>query len=120
MKLEEMSGWKFHWPAIQAVLESHESSVYWLAITIALVFILGTQFLFFPLFYRGMKFQAPGSMRLAYLCSLMVGFLVFHWWLWHVIFVSLTMNYWFWLAWGLFFFVWFALIFTTPKRRVGS
>lgn len=120
MVLENMSGWAFDWDAIAKVLDHYDSSVYWLIITVALIFVLGTQLVFFPLYYRGLKQQAPGSMRLAYLSSLMVAFVVFHWWLWQVIFVALTKNYWIWLAWGLFFLLWGAMVFWTPKRRLES
>ncbi|MCA9780254.1 MAG: hypothetical protein KC800_26190, partial [Candidatus Eremiobacteraeota bacterium] len=70
--LEEMPGWAFEWDKIKEILAQYESSLYWLAITLVLIFVLGTQLVFFPLFYRGLKQQAPGSMRLAYLGSLMV------------------------------------------------
>ena len=120
MKLEEMSGWAFDWDKIKLVLDHYDSSVYWLIITIVCVFILGTQLVFFPMYYRGLKQQAPGAMRLAYLSSLLVAFIVFHWWLWQVIFVALTKNYWVWLAWGLFFLLWGAMVFWTPKRRLES
>lgn len=118
--LEDMPGWAFEWEPIKQVLAQYESSLYWLAITLVAIFILGTQMVFFPLFYRGLKQQAPGSMRLAYLCSLLVAILVFHWWLWQVIFVALLHNYWVWLAWGLIILLWGGLVFWTPKRRLES
>lgn len=119
-KLKEMSGWNFNWDAIKAVLANYESSLYWLGIVLALIFVLGTQMVFFPLFYRGLKQQAPGSMRLAYLMSLLLAVLVFHWWLWQVLFVALTRNYWVWLAWGVLVLLWGGLVFVTPKRRLES
>ena len=118
--LEDMPGWAFDWDAITNILSQYDSSLYWLAITLVAIFVLGTQFIFFPLFYRGMKQQAAGSMRLAYLMSLLVAVGVFHWWLWQVIFVALTKNYWIWLAWGLLILVWGGLVFWTPKRRLES
>lgn len=118
--LEEMPGWAFDWAKVSAVLEQYDSSLYWLCISIVAIFVLGTQLVFFPLFYRGLKQQASGSMRLAYLMSLLAAMIVFHWWLWHVIFVALTKNYWVWLIWGLFVILWGALVFWTPKRRLES
>ena len=119
-KLDDMPGWVFEWEPIKAVLGQYESSLYWLAITLVLIFVLGTQLIFFPLYYRGLKQQAPGSMRLAYLSSLLVAIIVFHWWLWHVLFVALLHNYWVWLAWGLMILLWGGLVFWTPKRRLES
>jgi hypothetical protein len=118
--LGEMKGWAFEWEPIQAILEQYQSSLAWLAITLVLIFVLGTQMVFFPFFYRGMKQQAPGSMRLAYLSSLLVAIIVFHWWLWQVLFVALLHNYWVWLAWGLIVLLWGGLVFWTPKRRLES
>lgn len=118
--LQEMPGWSFEWDRISEVLNQYNSSLYWLCITILAIFVLGTQLVFFPLFYRGLKQQAAGSMRLAYLMSLLVAVIVFHWWLWHVIFVALTKNYWVWLVWGLSVLLWGALVFWTPKRRLES
>ena len=118
--LENMPGWTFEWSKISAVLDQYNSSLYWLCIALVAVFILGPQLMFFPLFYRGLKQQAPGSMRLAYLMSLLLAVLLFHWWLWHVIFVALTRNYWLWLVWILFVLLWGALVFWTPKRRLES
>lgn len=118
--LEEMPGWKFEWEPIKQLLAQYESSLYWLAIVLVLIFVLGTQLVFFPLFYRGMKQQAPGAIRLAYLSSLLLAIVVFHWWLWKVLFVALLKNYWVWLAWGLFVLAWFGLIVWTPKRRLES
>lgn len=118
--LKEMPGWAFDWDAISKVLEQYDSSLYWLAIVLACIFVLGTQALFFPLFYRGMKQQAPGAMRLAYLMSLLMAVVVFHWWLWHVLFVALLKNYWVWLVWGLIVLLWGGLVFWTPKRRLES
>ena len=118
--LEEMPGWAFDWDAISNILSQYDSSLYWLAITLFAIFVLGTQLIFFPAFYRGMKIQAPGAMRLAYLMSLMVAIAVFHWWLWHVLFVALTKNYWLGLFWGLTIMIWGGLVFWTPKRRLES
>lgn len=118
--LEEMKGWSFEWEPIKELLAQYESSLYWLAIVLVLIFVLGTQMVFFPFFYRGMKQQAPSSMRLAYLGSLLVAMVVFHWWLWQVLFVALLHNYWVWLAWGLFVLLWLGLVFWTPKRRLES
>jgi len=115
-----MKGWSFEWEPIKELLAQYESSLYWLAIVLVLIFVLGTQMVFFPLFYRGMKQQAPSSMRLAYLGSLLVAMVVFHWWLWQVLFVALLHNYWVWLAWGLFVLLWLGLVFWTPKRRLES
>lgn len=118
--LEDMNGWAFDWEAVNAVLAHYESSLWWLLIIMVAIFVLGTQLVFFPLFYRGLKQQAPGSMRLAYLMSLLLAVIVFHWWLWHFLFVALTRNYWLWLAWALFILVWAGLVFWTPKRRLES
>jgi hypothetical protein len=118
--LEDMPGWVFEWEPIKAILGQYESSLYWLAITLVLIFVLGTQMVFFPIYYRGLKQQAPGSMRLAYLSSLLVAMIVFHWWLWQVLFVALLHNYWVWLAWGLMILLWGGLVFWTPKRRLES
>ena len=118
--LEDMPGWAFEWEKIKVILAQYESSLYWLAITLVLIFVLGTQLVFFPIFYQGLKQQAPGSMRLAYLASLLVAIIVFHWWLWQVIFVALLKNYWVWLAWGLVVLLWLGLVFWTPKRRLES
>ena len=118
--LEKMAGWNFDWDAISQILDHYESSVYWLIIVMVAIFILGTQLVFFPFLYRGMKQQAPGAMRLAYLLSLLLAVIVFHWWLWHWIFVALTKNYWIWLAWALFFLLWLALVFWTPRRKQES
>ena len=118
--LKEMSGWTFDWEAISTILEHYQSSLYWLAIIMVVIFVLGTQLVFFPLFYRGLKQQAPGSMRLAYLMSLLLAVFVFHWWLWHFLFVALLHNYWVWLAWGVLVLVWGGLVFWTPKRRLES
>ena len=118
--LQDMPGWTFDWDAISGILAQYDSSLYWLAIVLVAIFVLGTQLVFFPLFYRGLKQQAPGSMRLAYLMSLLLAVLVFHWSLWQVIFVALTKNYWVWLAWGLLILIWGGLVFWTPKRRLES
>lgn len=118
--LEDMPGWAFDWEAISKILAQYDSSMYWLAIALVAIFVLGTQLVFFPLFYRVLKQQAPGSMRLAYLMSLLVAVIVFHWWLWHIIFIALLKNYWLWLAWGIVFLVWAGLVFWTPKRRLES
>lgn len=115
--LEKMTGWNFDWQAIKEVLGPYESSLYWLAIVIVAILVLGTQLVFFPLCYRVMKMQATTSMRLSYLFSLFVATVVFHWWLWHWIFFALTKSFWMWLFWGLFVIVWLALIVWTPKRR---
>lgn len=118
--LEEMAGWEFNWEAISKVLENYESSLWWLAIVTVAILILGTQLIFFPFFYRVMKQQATSAMRLAYLASLMVAVVVFHWWLWHWIFFAMLKNYWVWLAWCLFALAWLGLIVWTPKRRLES
>lgn len=116
--LEPMMGWKFDWNAIKAVLVHYDASLWWLAIALVAILVLGTQLVFFPFCYRVMKMQATTSMRLAYLFALFVAVVVFHWWLWHWIFFALTKNYWIWLAWCLFALIWLGLIFWTPKRRV--
>ena len=102
--LDPMMGWKFDWKAIKGVLVHYDSSLWWLAIALVAILILGTQLIF--------------SMRLAYLISLFVAVVVFHWWLWHWIFFALTKNYWIWLAWSLFALIWLGMIFWTPKRRI--
>ncbi len=116
--LDPMMGWKLDWNAIKAVLVHYDSSLWWLAIALVAILVLGTQLVFFPLCYRVMKMQATTSMRLAYLFSLFVAVIVFHWWLWHWIFFALTKNYWIWLAWSLFALIWLGMIFWTPKRRI--
>jgi hypothetical protein len=118
--LEAMTGWNFNWQAIKEVLGAYESSLYWLAIVMVAIFILGTQLVFFPLCYRVMKMQATTAMRLSYLFSLFVTVVVFHWWLWHWIFFAMTKNYWVWLFWCLFSLGWIALIVWTPKRRLEA
>lgn len=118
--LDTMAGWNLDWDAIREVLKHYDSSLWWLAIAILGIFVLGTQLIFFPLFYRVMKMQAPTAMRLAYLVSLLVAIVVFHWWLWHWIFFALTKNYWVWLIWGLFSLVWIGLIVWIPKKRLES
>ena len=119
-RLEDMPGWVFEWEPIKECLAQYDSSLYWLAIVMVLIFVLGTQMVFFPLFYRGLKQQASGSMRMSYLMSLLVAVIVFHWWLWQIMFVALLKNYWVWLFWGLFVLAWGALVFVTPKRRLES
>ncbi len=116
--LDPMMGWKFDWNAIKAVLVHYDSSLWWLAIALVAILVLGTQLVFFPFCYRVMKMQATTAMRLAYLFSLFVAVVLFHWWLWHWIFFALTKNYWIWLAWSLFALIWLGLIFWTPKRRI--
>ena len=118
--LEAMTGWNFNWQAIKEVLGAYESSLYWLAIVMVAIFILGTQLVFFPLCYRVMKMQATTAMRLSYLFSLFVAVIVFHWWLWHWIFFAMLKNYWVWLFWCLFSLGWIALIVWTPKRRLEA
>lgn len=115
--LEKMTGWNFDWSKIKAVLGAYDSSLYWLAIVMVAIFVLGTQLVFFPLCYRVMKMQATTAMRLSYLFSLFVSVVVFHWWLWHWIFFAMTKNYWIWLFWCLFTLGWLAMIVWTPKRR---
>lgn len=115
--LEDMPGWAFNWDAISEVLVHYKSSLYWLAIILVAIFVLLTQLGFFPFFYRVLKIQAPGSMRLAYLMSLLVAIIVFHYWLWHFIFVALLHNYWLWLAWGIIVLAWGGLVFWTPRKR---
>lgn len=119
-RLEDMPGWVFEWEPIKECLAQYDSSLYWLAIVMVLIFVLGTQMVFFPLFYRGLKQQASGSMRMSYLMSLLVAVIVFHWWLWQIMFVALLKNYWVWLFWGLFVLAWGGLVFVTPKRRLES
>jgi hypothetical protein len=118
--LEAMTGWNFNWQAIKEVLGAYDSSLYWLAIVMVAIFVLGTQLVFFPLCYRVMKMQATTAMRLSYLFSLFVATVVFHWWLWHWIFFAMTKNYWVWLFWGLFSLAWIGLIVWTPKRRLEA
>lgn len=118
--LDNMSGWKFDWAAITEVLSHYNSSLWWLAIAILAIMILGTQLICFPICYRLMKMQATTSMRLAYLFSLFVATIVFHWWLWNWIFFALLKNFWLWLAWGLFILIWLGLIAWTPKRRLEA
>jgi hypothetical protein len=115
-----MTGWNFNWEAIKQVLGNYESSLWWLAIVILAIIVLGTQLVFFPLCYRVFKMQATTSMRLAYLFSLLVAVVVFHWWLWHWIFFAMMKNYWIWLAWSLFCLIWLGLIVWTPKRRLEA
>lgn len=118
--LGEMSGWLFDWEKISSVAAQYDSSLYWLVIVLVAIFVLGTQVVFFPFFYRGLKFQATGSMRLAYLSSFLLAVIMFHWWLWKILFVALTKNYWVWLAWGLLFLTWGSLVFLTPRRKQES
>lgn len=118
--LDTVTGWNFDWEAIKAVLGNYESSLWWLAIVMVAIIVLGTQLVFFPLCYRVMKMQATTSMRLSYLFSLFVAVIVFHWWMWHWIFVAMTKSYWMWLGWCLFTLVWLALIVWTPKRRLEA
>lgn len=118
--LDSMSGWKFDWAAITEVLSHYNSSLWWLAIAILAIMLLGTQLVGFPICYRLMKMQATTSMRLAYLFSLFVATIVFHWWLWNWIFFALLKNFWLWLAWGLFILIWLGLIAWTPKRRLEA
>ena len=118
--LETMGGWNLDWEAIKTVLQNYESSLWWLLIVTLAIFVLGTQLVFFPLYYRVMKVQATSAMRLAYLSSLLVATIVFHWWMWNWIFVALTKNYWIWLVWSLFALIWLGLIVWVPKRRLES
>lgn len=119
-ELPELRAWEFDWELIQQALGPYESSLWWLLIVVLAVLILGTQLLLFPLFYRGIKFQAVTSMRLAYLFALLVATLVVHWWLWHWVFVLLLKSYWMWLAWSLFALLWFGALFWIPKRRLEA
>ncbi len=118
--LKTMTGWNFDWQAIKSVLGNYDSSLYWLAIVIVAIIVLGTQLVFFPLFYRVFKMQATSAMRLSYLFSLFVAMVLFHWWLWHWIFFAMTKNYWIWLLWCLFSLAWLAMIVWTPKRRLEA
>ena len=118
--LEPINDWNFDSDAIIAVLKQHKSSLYWLGIVLFLIMTVLTQAILFPLFYRVFKQQATTSIRMAYIFSLLVATIVFHWWLWKWIFVALTKNFWLWLAWGLFCLLWLGLIIWTPKKRLPS
>ena len=115
-----MTGWNFNWQAIKEVLGAYESSLYWLAIVMVAIFILGTQLVFFPLCYRVMKMQATTAMRRVASHKL------------HVLgkadaysqgdknFDPKLKNYWVWLFWCLFSLGWIALVVWTPKRRLEA
>ncbi len=120
IRLEEMVGWEFDWSTVSLALTPYHSSIWWLVIVLLAILILGTQLGFFPLFYRVLKLQAVPSMRLAYLSSLLLATLVFHWWLWQWLFILLTKSYWMWLAWILFALGWLAMVAWVPKRRLES
>lgn len=120
IELQELRAWEFDWELIQQALGPYESSLWWLLIVVVAVMVLGVQLVFFPLFYRVLKFQAVPSMRLAYLFALLAATVVVHWWLWHWLFVLLTRSYWMWLGWSLFALLWLGALFWIPKRRLEA